>query len=357
MTNYILPHIDALTTYALGEQPPEGTTALKLNQNESPYPPSPGVLNALRTFAEEQLRRYPDPGCVQLRQLIAQQLGIEWQQVFCGNGSSEIISLFFKVFVGPGGRVAIPDPTFSLYHTTAASFQASCIAVPTRDDFTIDVDALLAADAKAVVLVNPNAPTGLLLAAEEVERLVQSFDGLVLIDEAYIDFSPQHASALPLLQKYNNVIVLRTFSKAYALCGARVGYCAASRELIAALEKGRDIYNVNAISRSLALAALQDTAYLKWTVEQTVKNRSQFIRQLQQMNFDVLPSETNFVLCRPSGAMTAERIASELTRRNIFIRHFPHPRINEWLRISIGTGAELEQLLKTLAEITGQSPQ
>jgi len=352
MKSYTLPHIEALNTYALGEQPPEGAVSIKLNQNESPYPPSPKVLEALRTLGEEELRRYPDPTCTELRQVISRQIGVNPAQIFCGNGSSEIISLFYKVFIGPGGLVALTDPTFALYNTVAASFQASCITVPLRDDFTVDVDGLLASGAKAVVLVNPNAPTGMLIDNGELERLVRGFDGLVVIDEAYIDFSVEGATALPLLQQYDNLIVMRTFSKAFALCGARVGYCAASNSLITALEKGRDIYNVNAISRKLAIAALKDTAYSKWTIGKTIQNRQDLIAKLHKLGFECLPSETNFILCKPpeknAAGLTAKDIVEELTQVHIYVRHFNHPRIHDRIRISVGSAPEQEKLLAEL---------
>ncbi|UVI28699.1 histidinol-phosphate transaminase [Paenibacillus spongiae] len=349
----VLPHIEALATYALGEQPPEGVPSVKLNQNESPYPPSPRVLQALRDMSEEELRRYPDAACVELRKSLSAKLGIEAERIFCGNGSSEIISLIFKVFIGPGGSIALPDPSFGLYHTVAASYQAASKAVPTREDFTVDVDGLLASGAKAIVLVNPNAPTGLLLSSGEVERLVSGFPGLVVIDEAYIDFAEPGASSLELLSKYSNVMILRTFSKAYALCGARVGYCMADRSLIEALEKGRDIYNVNAISRKLAVAAIEDAGYVNDTIARSNRSRSELTARLRKMGFDVLPSQTNFVLCAPpvQEGITAKHIEERLTEAHIFVRHFDHPRLRGMLRISIGTESEIQQLLSELVRI------
>ncbi|MCQ6559634.1 histidinol-phosphate transaminase [Paenibacillus mendelii] len=349
----IMPHIDALTTYALGEQPPEGVQSVKLNQNESPYPPAPSVLQALRDMNEEELRRYPDAACSELRETLSAHLKVDKEQLFCGNGSSEIISLIFKVFIGPGGSIAVTDPTFGLYHTVAASFQAGCKAIPTRDDFTVDVDVLLASGAKAIVLVNPNAPTGLLLSSSEVERLVSGFAGLVVIDEAYIDFAEPGASSQPLLAKYTNLLILRTFSKAYALCGARVGYCMADRALITALEKGRDIYNVNSISRKLAIAAIRDEAYVKDTIVQTNRSREKFILSLRELGFEVLPSQTNFVLCAPpiKEGLDAKQMEKRLAAAHIFVRHFDQPRLRGMLRISIGTESDMKRLLAELVHI------
>lgn len=350
----VLQHIEKLKPYTLGALPPDGTEAIKLNQNESPYPPSQGVLYALRTMAEEGLRRYPDPTCSELRAELASAYGVKKEMIFCGNGSSEIISLIVKVFVGPGGRIAIPDPSFGLYHTVAASQQAGSVAVPTKADFTIDIDGLLAQDVQAIVLVNPNAPTGLLTPLPAIERLVSAFSGLVVVDEAYIDFAEPGTSALSLLDRYDNLIVVRTFSKAYALCGARVGYCFGAVPLIEALDKGKDIYNVNSISRALALAALQDKPYTEQTIKAVKRTRDAFCEELRQMGFSVLPSQTNFVLStlpEKIKALGVQKVHDDLVDRNIYVRYFEHPRLADKLRISIGTAAEMSCLLETLRSL------
>lgn len=350
----VLQHIETLKPYALGALPPEGTEAIKLNQNESPYPPSPLVLEALRSMAEEDLRRYPDPTCSELRAELAAAYGVKKEMIFCGNGSSEIISLIVKVFVGPGGRIALPDPSFGLYHTVAASQQAGSIAVPIKDDYATDIDGLLAQDVQAIVLVNPNAPTGLLTPLSEIERLVSTFPGLVVIDEAYIDFAETGASALTLLDRYDNLIVVRTFSKAYALCGARIGYCFGAIPLIEALDKGKDIYNVNSISRSLALAALRDKPYTDQTIRTVKRTRDTFCEELRRMGFSVLPSQSNFVLCTLPDKIKAvgvRKLHDDLVGRNIYIRYFEHPRLADKLRISIGTHAEMNCLVEALGDL------
>lgn len=278
----ILPHIERLSPYPMGERPPEGIRTVKLNQNESPYPPSPLVLKALRSIGEEELSRYPDAVNGGLRAVLAERFGVNAERIFCGNGSSEIISLIMKVFVGAQRRVALPDPTFALYATAAAVHRAECIAVPTDSDYAISIDGLLNSGADAVVLVNPNAPTGRTLPPAEVERLVSRFPGLVIIDEAYIDFAPEGTSALPLLGRYENVLLLRTFSKCYALAGARVGYCFGAEPLIAALEKSKDSFNVNAVSARLAAAALQDREYAERTAAAICRTRDSFAAGLER---------------------------------------------------------------------------
>lgn len=245
----VLPHIEQMPGYAEGVQPLPEAGAIRLNLNESPHPPSPQVLKALREITEEQLRRYPDSRCEELRAELAAQYGVKVEQTFCSNGSSELISLLMKVFVGPEGKVAIPAPSFPLYHSVAAGYQATCIKVATRDDFSIDGEALRKSGAQAVVLVNPNAPTGLLLSQAEVIHLVEGMDGLVVVHEAYMDFADSDESVISLIDRYPNLLVLRTFSKSYGLCGVRARYSFGHERLIAALEKGKDVYNVDAIAR------------------------------------------------------------------------------------------------------------
>lgn len=354
--NLILPHINQMKPYASGAQPHNASRAVKLNLNECLYPPSPHVLEVLRTVDGESLQRYPDRLCYELREALSIHYNVSLEQTFCGNGSSEIITLLFHVFIGSQHRIAVPDPSFPLYYTVASIHQVECIKVPTRDDFSIDVDLLLASGAQAVILVNPNAPTGKVLPLSEVERLVSQFDGLVVVDEAYIDFAETGQSAIPLINRYSNLIVIRTFSKAYSLCGARVGYCFSNEALIAALEKGRNLFNVNAISQKLALAALQDQEYLKRTVTAARRIRDTFSAKLQNIGFNVIPSQTNFILCSPpsnSRGDEALRLYEELMRKNIYVRYFDSDRLRDYLRISVGAENEMAILFDAICEWLG----
>lgn len=354
--NFILPHIDRMKAYASGAQPQDANRLIKLNLNENPNPPSPHVLEALRAMEGESLQRYPDRLCDELRETLASLYDVGKEQTFCGNGSSEIITLLFKVFIGLHHRIAIADPSFSLYNTIAAIHQVECIKIPTRNDFSIDIDLLLGSGARAVILVNPNAPTGLVLPLSEVERLVSQFAGLVVVDEAYIDFAESGLSAVPLIKKYQNLIVIRTFSKAYSLCGARVGYCFSNEALIGALEKGRNLFNVNAISQKLALAALQDQEYLKRTIAAVCRIRDNFSANLQSIGFKVIPSQTNFILCSPPDNKKAPKLYEELMERNIYVRYFDSDRLRDYLRISIGTEHEMAILFDSLRDLLGMNP-
>lgn len=352
----ILPHIDRLPPYATGEQPPAGSHSIKLNQNESPYPPSPHVREVLAAAAEYVLlERYPDPASTELRSELSRLWGLPMEHFFVGNGSSEIISLTMKVFIGAGGKVAVPYPSFFLYESAAAGFQAEYRPIPTRHDMSIDVQALIESGAQAVILVNPNAPTGLLLGLDQVERLVREFPGLVVVDEAYMDYAEGRESAVPLVGEggLNRLIVLRTFSKSYGLCGARVGYACAGEALIGALEKGKDIYNVNSLSQRLAAAAIRDQRYMEEKARAVRRTRVAFREKLLQLGFQVLPSEANFVLCTPPAAagLPASKLYLCLQERGIHVRYFERPRLEDKLRISMGTDEQMETLVMVLEDL------
>jgi histidinol-phosphate aminotransferase len=349
-------HIAQMAPYPLGIQPKKGVRAIKLNQNENPYPPSPLVEAALRQLNASELRQYPEERSYALREALASLHQVDVKRVFCGNGSSEIISLIFKALISEQGTVAVPYPSFSLYHTVAQMHQVDCIHIPTREDFTIDVDSMLASRAAAIIMINPNAPTGLLLPLTEIERIAEIFQGLIVIDEAYIDFVEPGlaASAVSLVSKHPHLIVLRTFSKSYSLCGARVGYCIANPLLIEALDKCRDTYNVNAISEKLALAALQDQTYVSHTVRKIQHTRVTFSARLRRLGLEVIPSQTNFVLCRLSKSSALE-VYEQLLRRGIYVRYFANERLDDKLRISIGTDEEMNKVYSELRTILGNS--
>lgn len=353
MMTMIRPHIQKLAAYASGAQPPEKSGAIRLNLNENPYPPSPQVKHALQTFDPERLRRYPDAQCDELRAALAKHYGVDKNQTCCGNGSSEIISLLFSTFLEPGCRIAIPDPSFALYSSIASFHQVECIQVPTRDDFSVDVDRLLQSDAQAIVLVNPNAPTGRILAQAEVERLVSCCAGLVIIDEAYMDFSEAGVSAIPLIERYSNLVIVRTFSKAYSLCGARVGYCFSHEAWIAALNKGKNLYNINGFSQKLALAALQDQEYVKSRIHAVRRTRDTFSAEIRRLGFEVISSQTNFILCSPPPEwdMRAQQLYEKLMEKNIYVRYFRSHRLLDKLRISIGTDEEMAMLYDELRRL------
>lgn len=348
----IHPRIERLQPYIAGIRPEAGTNAIKLNQNESPYPASPNVTETLRRLSPELLREYPDSGCMRLREALSAVHGIPAAQIICGNGSSELITLLFKTFLREGDTVAIPDPTFGLYTTVAEMAGVQVCVVPTDDEFLIDTEKLAAANPQAVILANPNAPTGLHLDASQIERLLQSYRGLVVIDEAYIHFAPEGVSVLKLIERYDHLLVLRTFSKAYALSGARVGFAAANERFVQAMEKGRETFSVNAVAQLAAEAALSDPEYTRMTVSRIVRTREQFCTSLSRIGWRVWPSVTNFVLAAPPHGQSAKDFYERLLSEHIYVRYFDIPRLSDKLRISIGTDADMLAVLDVLARGT-----
>ncbi|MEI7026923.1 histidinol-phosphate transaminase [Paenibacillus sp. y28] len=368
---YINPHIAAMKPYVYGWQPPSVTGGsrqrenrnqdisqpmhtsrpeLKLNANENPYPPSPRVAEVLTRLDTDRIALYPDAVCTALCRQIAAHHELRPEQVMVGNGSSELITFIFRAFMQPGDVVALPYPTFTLYHTAAAIQQVRFIDLPMDGDFRWNVHQPLPEEARLLVLVNPNAPTGRLLPLDELAGIIERFAGVVVIDEAYIDFADDpHVSAATLVGRYPNLIVLRTFSKSYSLCGARIGYALAAEEFIIAMMKCKDSYNVNGISQRMAEAAFSDQAHMRRNADRIRATRSRLSWQLEELGFQVLPSQTNFVLCRPPGG-EAQELERYLAARGVYVRYFPQPRLEDKLRITVGTDAHMEEVIRLIAE-------
>lgn len=347
--------IETLSPYIPGFQPAMDGTVIKINSNENPYPPSPKVKELLGGFDFRQLRYYPDATSQPLRELISAQHGLSSKQVLCGNGSDEVISLIFKVFFEEGDTIATPYPTYTFYKSVADIINVKVAFVDTAEDFAIDLQGLVNTGAKGIFIANPNAQTGRLLPLQRIEELLNNYSGLVVIDEAYIDFAGQESSACHLLGAYSNLIVLRTFSKSYSLCGIRVGFCLADESLIHAMDKCRDSYNVNHLSQVIAAAAFRDREYLEATVKRVVDTRDMLAEELRNLGFTVYPSEANFLLCQPHGR-SASDIYDYLKAQQIYVRHFDSPRLSDKLRIAIGTEQEVEILLRHLREYIGSDP-
>ncbi|EFM12047.1 histidinol-phosphate aminotransferase [Paenibacillus curdlanolyticus YK9] len=353
---YALPHVSQLKPYSSvpsAQERPEAAATIKLDQNESPYPPSPFVREQMKALLEQAVSRYPSADYGKLKSAIAEHHAVSPAQIICGNGSSELITMLFHTFIGLGGTIAMPYPSFNFYETAANAAQAKLIRVETRADFTIDVDALLAAQAAAIALVNPNAPTGRLLALGEVERLVRLSKGLVVIDEAYIDFAGLPHTAIPLVEKYPNLLVLRTFSKAHGLAGTRVGYGLGHPSIIDALHLTKTIYNISATSESLAIAALADQAYTKQIAANIRTTRIQTEAALRKLGFDVVPSDTNFLLCTPpdrDATPDAPALKRRLAEHGVAVRYFDAPRLQDKIRISIGTEEEMKGVMALIQQ-------
>ncbi len=343
--SYARKHLTSVKSYIPGEQPTDGAY-IKLNTNENPYPPSPRVFEAIARVNGGEMRRYPDAVWRGLRAKISDVYGVGAEQVFVGNGSDEVLSLLIRTFVDPGEKVVYMYPTYVLYETLADINAVEYQQVELDDDFDIPAEAF-EKEGKIFFVANPNSPTGRPVPIEAIERLCDSFPGIVIADEAYADFG--NSSCIKMLKDRRNLVVLRTFSKSFSLASIRVGFAMASKELIGDLMKTKDSYNVNLLSQVAAEAALKDIEYMRESVKKITKTRERLTAGLHKMGFDVYPSESNFLLARPPDG-NARKMYEELKRRKILVRYFPLRRLEDRLRITIGTDVEIDALLRELED-------
>ncbi len=349
------PAVRGLHAYVPGEQP-QGTGWIKLNTNECPYPPSPRVLDALRGAVDERLRLYPDPTALALRQTIAQRFGLTPQQVFVGNGSDEVLAHAFCALLRHGRPVLFPDISYSFYPVYCALYGIDPQPVPLDADFRVRVADYRRGNG-GIVLPNPNAPTGIALPLTDLTQLLEGNPGsVVIVDEAYVDFGAE--SAVTLIDRFPQLLVVRTLSKSAALAGLRVGFAMGQASLIEALNVVKDSFNSYPLDR-LALAgaqaAIKDDGYLQTLAARITTSREWLVAQLAGLGFDCLPSSANFVFARHASARAADLFAA-LRERRILVRHFKQPRIDNHLRITVGTQAECEALVDALRHILSTPP-
>jgi histidinol-phosphate aminotransferase len=343
MNPRIRANVAALTAYTPGEQP-DDPTIVKLNTNENPYPPSPAALKALQALGADPLRLYPDPQCRALRQAIADLHGCAPEQVICGNGSDELLALCFRAFVPDHGKVGYFDPSYSLYPVLAAIADCGVAPLPLAADFQWPAIAA-EYDVPLFFWTNPNAPTSLACAADVIRAYAERSEGVVVVDEAYVDFAEQDCMGLALALP--NLLVTRSLSKSYGLAGARLGYAVGSVELIEALHKIKDAYNVNRMTQEVAAAAVRDQGYMREQVTRIKQTRARVTTALEARGFRVWPSQTNFLWVQPPPPAASEWFA-RLRERGVVIRYFTAPACCDYLRISIGTDAQMDRLLAAL---------
>ena len=336
--------------YTPGEQPRD-RTFVKLNTNECPYPPSPKALEAIRQAAGDSLRLYPDPECLALRQAIAGREGLKIEQVFCSNGSDEVLAFAFQAFFDPEREIVFPRITYSFYPVYTSYFGLNCRRVPMEPDFSDPVDELCGNNG-GVVLCNPNAPTGIAVGLDVVEKLLRANpDVVVIVDEAYVDFGAQ--SAVPLIGKYPNLLVVQTASKSRALAGLRVGWAMGHEDLIAGLRCVRDSinsYTVDRLAQAGLKAAIEDEAYFQSIRRRVMGTRTWAARALEDLGFTVLPSQANFLFVSKPGRDGRE-LLSGLRERGVLVRWWDDAPIRDWLRVSIGTDEEMKTLIDALKEL------
>lgn len=342
--------LNSLTPYTPGEQPKETKGLIKLNTNESPFPPSSKVIDAINE-ASKNLNLYSDPTCSRGVAATAAFYGVESQNVFLGNGSDEVLAFVFHGLCRDGAVFA--DITYGFYNVFASMFGVKQKIIPLGNDFLIDVDDYNGLKG-TVFIANPNAPTGILLPLGEIEKLLaQDQNRLVVIDEAYIDFGGE--SAVNLVEKYNNLLVVQTFSKSRSLAGARLGFAIAEKSIIADLNRMKysfNPYNVNSVSLAAAKAAMEDTEYFDECRRTIIKNREYITKELKSLGFCVLDSHANFVFVGKHPKIKAADYYGLLRDNNILVRYFGAERIDDFVRISIGTSEQMERLAEVTRIIT-----
>jgi len=350
MSRYWSDLVSKITPYVPGEQPrTSGLT--KLNTNENPYPPSPAVVEAIHSTNAAQIALYPDPESIALRQALADRWQVKLDQVFVGNGSDEVLAFAFNALLKHDRPIYIPDITYSFYPVWSQLFDIECKTVPVTASYAIDVDAF-PRDCGGVILSNPNAPTGMLLDLDSIRRLLERCcDAVVIIDEAYIDFGGK--SCIGLIEAFDNLLVVQTMSKSRSLAGLRVGMAAGSPDLIEGLQRIKNSFNsypLDVLAQRGALAALEDTTYFDECLEKIIDSRTFLTQRLQALGFDVLPSSANFVFVSHA-AVRASTLFEALRQNNILVRYFDRPRIDNHLRITVGTQDECERIIQALEVI------
>lgn len=347
--SYFRENIERMIGYVPGEQPSD-PKVVKLNTNENPYPPSENVLAALASMNAEQLRRYPEPTAAMFRETAANILGFLPEQIICGNGSDELLTMATRAFVGSQGLMAYPVPSYSLYRTLAHIEDAGFVEIPFGPDWTLPEE-LYSSRASLTLLCNPNAPSGTMIEADEVAHLAKRLDGVLIVDEAYVDFAD--SNCLELVDKHKNVLVLRSLSKGYSLAGLRFGYGIGHRKLIVGLNKVKDSYNCDALSVMLATEAITDQEAMGENARKVKDERERLSERLRAADFAVPKSQANFLLARmPAGcALTAKQLYKQLKERNVYVRYLEQMHLAECVRITLGTPEQNEALLETMRQI------
>ncbi len=347
MMNYFRDNVEKAVAYQPGFQPAK-IDVVKLNTNENPYSPSPAVMEAIRNISEEQMRRYPDPQGSKFRKAASEVFGVPSDYIICCNGGDELLKMAFCAFCDEGRAVAYPVPTYSLYPVLANLQNCEALEVPFDSEFNLPAEKLAAAGAALTIVCNPNAPSGTFIPKQNLSRLAKKLKGILLIDEAYIDFAEDNC--LELVKDFDNVIILRSMSKGYSLAGLRFGFGIANEKLIKGLMKAKDSYNVDSIAIAAATAAIQDQDYFRQNVKKVKAERTRLTRQLRDLGFDVPDSSANFVLAKCKKTKAAE-IYERLIEQKIYVRYFDYPNLNDKLRITVGTSEQNDKLLSALKKI------
>jgi histidinol-phosphate aminotransferase len=342
-------NIRDIEPYVPGEQP-QGSDIIKLNTNESPFPPSPKAVKAMLEVNTDNLRKYPSFICPELKAALMENYPVKENELFLGNGSDEVIALCFMTFFNSDKPVLFPDVTYSFYPVWCDLYNIPFETVPLDDNFKIRKEDYYKPNG-GIVITNPNAPTGIFMSLEDIEDIIKhNQDSIVIVDEAYIDFGGK--SAIDLIHKYDNLVVVQTYSKSRNLAGIRVGYAAMQSELIAALEAVKNSFNsytLNTISQAVATASALDKDYFNECTSKIIENRAYTVSELDKLGFTTLPSTANFVFSKHK-SYSGDEIFEYLKSKGIYVRHFNKPRISDYLRITIGTREEMTAMINALKE-------
>lgn len=343
-------YIRQVKPYTPGEQPKDNDV-IKLNTNENPYPPSPKVRDVIRNYDYNLLRKYPDPAVSELRQEIADYHNVDKSNVFVGVGSDDVIAMCYMTFFNSNKPILFPDITYSFYDVWAEEFDVLYVAKQLDENYRI-----VPSDYKTInggiIIPNPNAPTGIAEGVETFIEIIESNrDSIVIIDEAYVDFGAE--SMLSLTGKYDNLIVVRTFSKSRSLAGSRIGYAIAGKEIIKALHDVKYSYNsytMDSLTIKIGVEAIRDKEYFEENINKVIATRNWTYNELTKLGFEVFESSANFLFAKPNG-ISAKNLFNKLKDKKIYVRYFDKPRINEYLRISIGTDEEMKTLIDTIISL------
>ena len=350
MSKFLSKEASRLAPYTPGEQP-QDQQYVKLNTNESPFPPSPKVVKAISRAELLKLNLYSDPTCGQLVQALAKRYELQPENVITGNGSDEILAFAFRAFCGEGKPLAYADITYGFYKSQVALFGLEAKVIPLREDFTLNVDDYMDFPG-TIVIANPNAPTGMTVAREDIQRLLEADPGrVVIVDEAYVDFGAE--SCVPLIYRCDNLLVVQTMSKSRSLAGGRVGFALGSPELIAALNRVKysfNPYNVNRLSIVAGAAAVEDEPYFQACTNAIRNNRAWTVRELEELGFSILPSQANFIFAQ-SDKIPGGELYRKLKENGILVRWFDADRIRDYVRITIGSLEQMTALVDEIARL------
>jgi histidinol-phosphate aminotransferase len=337
--------LKGMSEYIPGEQPNNLNDVIKLNTNENPFAPSEAVVAAIKKACDKSLNRYPNPTALSVREIFAKNNGLNVDNVFVGNGSDEIFTLIFRGFIDPEDLAAFPYPSYSLYYTMAEANGIDYEKIPLNEHLDVEFDDFLKKDYRLVIVANPNNPTGKGCAVENISAFLEKFRGLLVVDEAYVDFYGE--SVIDLVRQFDNIIITRSFSKSYSLAGLRVGLAIAAGDIIEGFLKLKDSYNVDAIAEAGARAALLDEKGFRYNIQMLRNNKEYLEEHLEQIGFDIVPSKANFLLVKHP-AIGSRDLYERLKEKNVLIRYFEGPIQSEYVRITVGSMMEIKKLLNEM---------